>query len=404
MAHIEDRWLDAEKNRTDRWGRGKRYRARYTDPSGRERSRSYAKKGDAETFLDNISASMIRGEYVDPQAGKITLQSYAETWLAGADLSPSTREKVEMRLRVHVYPKLGDKTLSQLAQRPSLVAAWLSALPLAVRSKLSVLDHLSAIMKSAVGDGLIIRNPCTVKSVVKRPRPAKTKIVPWETDRVVTVREALPAYLRGLADVGSGLGLREGEAFGLSPEDIDWLRGIVHVRRQVKVVRNRLCFDLPKGIKQRDVPLPKSVRERLSAHLARFPAREVTLPEGEPGGKLTTVSLMFTNRSGGAIARSWFGGSDARPGPWLNARRAAGVPPGREGGFHALRHHFASLLLRDGVGVREVAEYMGHHDPGFTLRVYGHLMPGAEDRMRRAVDNALNGESGGPQTPRAAEG
>jgi len=46
-------------------------------------------------------------------------------------------------------------------------------------------------------------------------------------------------------------------------------------------------------------------------------------------------------------------------------------------------------VLEGGVSIRAVAEYLGHSDPGFTLRVYAHLMPEAEDRARSAVDVAL---------------
>jgi integrase len=53
-----------------------------------------------------------------------------------------------------------------------------------------------------------------------------------------------------------------------------------------------------------------------------------------------------------------------------------------------LRHTYASLLLAAGVDVRTVSEALGHHDPGFTLRTYAHLMPDAGDRVRAAIDQA----------------
>jgi integrase len=45
--------------------------------------------------------------------------------------------------------------------------------------------------------------------------------------------------------------------------------------------------------------------------------------------------------------------------------------------------------LEAGTSVRALAEYLGHHDPGFTLRTYTHLMPASEDRARQAIDQAL---------------
>ena len=62
--------------------------------------------------------------------------------------------------------------------------------------------------------------------------------------------------------------------------------------------------------------------------------------------------------------------------------------------MHALRHYYASVLLEDGVTVRALADYLGHVDPGFTLRVYAHLMPAAEGRARAAIDAALGSSAG----------
>lgn len=57
--------------------------------------------------------------------------------------------------------------------------------------------------------------------------------------------------------------------------------------------------------------------------------------------------------------------------------------------MHALRHFYASVLLDAGESVRALASYLGHADPGFTLRVYTHLMPASEERTRRAIDRVL---------------
>jgi integrase len=54
--------------------------------------------------------------------------------------------------------------------------------------------------------------------------------------------------------------------------------------------------------------------------------------------------------------------------------------------MHALRHWYASIQLDAGTSIKALAEYLGHADPGFTLRVYTHLMPAGEDRARRAID------------------
>ena len=52
------------------------------------------------------------------------------------------------------------------------------------------------------------------------------------------------------------------------------------------------------------------------------------------------------------------------------ALKAVKVPTTRENGMHALRHWFASVQLEAGTSIKALAEYLGHVDAGFTLRVY----------------------------------
>jgi hypothetical protein len=84
----------------------------------------------------------------------------------------------------------------------------------------------------------------------------------------------------------------------LAVDDVDFLRGLVHVRRQVRIVASRLVFAPPKTGKTRDVPLPESVALRLAAHLEAWPAVPVTLPWREPAGRPETARLLFSTRSG----------------------------------------------------------------------------------------------------------
>ncbi|HLL66340.1 MAG TPA: tyrosine-type recombinase/integrase [Micromonosporaceae bacterium] len=57
--------------------------------------------------------------------------------------------------------------------------------------------------------------------------------------------------------------------------------------------------------------------------------------------------------------------------------------------MHVQRHTYASVLLDAGESIKALAAYLGHADPGFTLRVYTHLLPNSEDRTRRAIDRAF---------------
>ena len=75
---------------------------------------------------------------------------------------------------------------------------------------------------------------------------------------------------------------------------------------------------------------------------------------------------------------------------WLPAFRAAGLEyRKRADGMHALRHFYASALLAQGVSIKELADYLGHSDPGFTLRTYTHMVPSSHERARVAIDGVF---------------
>lgn len=141
-------------------------------------------------------------------------------------------------------------------------------------------------------------------------------------------------------------------------------------------------FNGPKGskgreIKTRTLPLPSVIHDWLSAYLAAFPAREVTLPWDTPGGAPEAVSLIVTTREHLPLNRNYI---DSKV--WAPALKAAGISQTRDNGSHALRHFYASVLLDAGESIKAVSEFLGHADPGFTLRTYTHLMPSSDARTR----------------------
>ncbi len=169
---------------------------------------------------------------------------------------------------------------------------------------------------------------------------------------------------------------------------------MVHVVRQVKLIGPRMVFAPPKGGKSRDVPLPGVVSDALARRITRRPPAEVTLPWKTPDGPPVTATLLFYSRERKALNRNYYNMY-----LWKPALIAAGVIPerqpggrfkeSREHGMHALRHYYASVLLDAGENIRALAEYLGHSDPGFTLRTYTHLMPDSSDRARSAIDAAF---------------
>jgi len=378
VASIERRErLDPEGKARVTW------RVRWREPDGRQRARSFARKVDAERHRSTVAADLVRGDYKDPDAGKETFEAYASDWLAAQTFDLTSRDTVERQLRLHALPVLGRKQLRHI--KPSTIQSWLRGLqgisPTYVRM---VFGNVSSILAAAVDDDLITKNPCRAQSV-RTPKREPARVVPWAEERVHAVGDALSERYRIAATLAAGLGLRQGEVFGLSPDDVDFLRGIVKVHRQVRLFTDgRKVFRLPKGKKERTIPLPDSVRDGLAAHLVQFPARPVTLPWQVPDGDPVTVDLVLTTPQAGPLDRIAFNDR-----VWARALTAAGVEPRRDNGMHALRHFYASVLLDAGESVKAVSEYLGHTDPGFTLRTYTHLLPTSHERTRRAVDAVL---------------
>lgn len=240
---------------------------------------------------------------------------------------------------------------------------------------------MSSIIDLAVEDKLITINPCKSKSI-KRPTSPGSNVVVWPEERLRAVQGRLPDRFQVVCTIGAGCGLRQGEILGLSLDDTDEDGTILHVQRQIRVVDRTLVFALPKGGKKRRVPLSPGVLAALRAHERAFPSAEFTLPWGEPDGGPVTVQLLVTGDG-----RRVYTGDLFSKVAWQGAFRAAGLEyRTRADGMHALRHFYASTLLANGVSIKELAGYLGHSDPGFTLRTYTHLVPSSYERARQAID------------------
>jgi integrase len=383
MASVADRWYTLDRAtkrrvRSARYGRGKRWQVRFRDPDGESRNRSFDRKVDADAFLVELQHRLARGSYVDARAGRITLDAFAVEWLERQVMAPTSRESLEARFRVHVVPRWGAWPLGKIT--PALVQRWVRDLsddlsPGYVRL---LLVNLGAMLQAAAEEGLIASNPVR-SSLVRAPAAAPRKVRPWTVDRILAVVEEIPCRHRGLIVAAAGCGLRQGEAFGLRVQDVDFLRGELHVRQQIRIESTSPTPALPKYGRTRSVPLPEWVAYELARTLERFePLTGERVVAPGLGG------LMFYSRERKPLNRNYFNQSVWRP-----ALAAVGIPNERDNGMHALRHACASLWLEHGVSIKAVSEYLGHADPGFTLRVYTHVMPTSGDKARKAVDTAL---------------
>ena len=340
------------------------YRPRFRDASGREHARHFKRKVDAQRWLDEMTAAMVTGQYVDPAAGRVTFREYAERWRATQVHRPTTAAHVETMLRRHVYPGIGDKRLGSVL--PSDVQSLVKQLSLDLAPATVGVVHriLAGIFKAAVRDRRIVASPC---EGTKLPKVHRQRIEPMTLEAVEALTEAMPERYRALVTLAAGTGLRQGEALGLTVDRIDFLRRHLTVDRQLVTMPDRAPYLAPPKTQAsvRVVPLPQVVIDALAAHLATWPADE----------------FVFTTELGGPIRRTAFSAAVWRPA----VRRAvlSGVT------MHSLRHFYASLLIRHGESVKTVQARLGHASAAETLDTYSHLWPDSDDRTRAAVDSVL---------------
>ena len=338
------------------------WRARWREyPGGPQKSQTFARKLDAQRFLITVENAKLTGSYVDPAKGKVTLASYAEMWLER--MRPtwriSTSTLIEGSVRNHVLPKLGSRPLGAL--RRADIEAWAAALPLAPTTVATVRQHLGQVLTAAVDDGLIPRNPALG---AKLPRVEDSRARPLDQAAVAAIVAASPAWFAVAVPLGIGLGLRQGEACGLTVDRVDFLRRTVRIDRQrVTSPAGMSTLEAPKTLSSfRTIPLPSFVANALAAHIAEHGV-------GDHG-------VLLHDDAGRLLARNRFGDV------WRSVRT------GTEH-YHDLRHTFASTLLSSGVSVKAVADWLGHASPTVTLNTYAHLMPVDEDRARTVLDGAF---------------
>ena len=270
-----------------------RYRARWREyPSGPQKARQFARKGDAERFLDGIRGDLARGVYIDPAGGRTLFGDYAETWRGGQVHRRSTATQAERYLRIHAYPKLGRRPMGAI--RRSEIQAWVreQSEELSPGSVEVVYRWVATIFKAAVADRLIASSPCTGITLPKRP---DNEIVPLTVGEVQAMAGAVPDRYKALIVFAAGMGMRQGECFGLTVDRVDFLRRQVRVDRQLIGVRAGIPEFGPPKTKAgfRTIPMPDTVGVALAAHLARY--------RSGPAG------LVFTNMIDNPIRRGTSG-------------------------------------------------------------------------------------------------
>jgi integrase len=337
-----------------------KWRARYRDAAGREHARHFDRKVDGQQWLDQVTASVVRGDYVDPKAGRITLATYATGWEQIQVSSESTKRIVDNALRLHILPELGAYPLATI--RPSAVQAFVKKLEskeLSPGTIKGIFHVLTQVFAASVEDRIVSMTPCRR---VTLPKSDDVEVVPPTVEQVAALAGTIGPQWRAAVVTLAGSGVRIGELLGLQVSDVDFLRRTVRVERQ----RNQTGQIRPPKSKsaRRTIPVGQVVIDELAAHLAAYPSDGALFVDeiGEP--------LLYRR--------------------WRSLCEAAAKSAKLDVSAHGLRHFYASALIFGGASVKQVQERLGHASAVITLETYSHLWPGDDDRTRDVIDAALS--------------
>ncbi|WP_051027461.1 tyrosine-type recombinase/integrase [Nocardia higoensis] len=362
---VEDLWTKDERDETGTLrrvpsklhGKGKRWRARYVDDAGNEHTKRFARKTDAQAWLDAQVATLVQGIHVAPRDSQQTVEQWATEWLKGYANHRSTTVDLATWHVKKINEGLGSLQLS--AVRPSTVKKWMVTLKdegLADSYVYSLHSRLAQIFGDAVHDGLLPRNPCSRRT---SPKTGQQKVYVATPEQVWALHDAMPAHLRVAVLLGAFVGLRVSEAAGLRVTDVDFVNGIVTPRQQWPE------RPLKTDSSAKPVPVPPELVAMLNESVKVFPGERLVCDEfGKP------VS------------------------PWVigwNLRAAKAKVPGlpEEFSFQDFRHYYASLLIRRGADIKAVQARLRHGSAITTLRYYAHLWPDADETTRSAVGAAI---------------
>jgi integrase len=332
------------------------YEVRLRDPVGKEYSRTFETKREAQAFEQSEKVARRGGAWVDPRRAEFTFEVVATTWLdANPAKRPSALATDERIVRVHLLPSLASRPIGSISQPDVqlMVNAWAhTAAPRSVRRYYSVLH---AIFTYAVAAEWLGRSPCRN---VKLPSTGSGRRRRLDVEQVAAIAAEMDERYRAMVWVGAVLGLRWAEVAGLKVDAVDLLRGTVAVVETITRDHNcRPVVGPPKSAAgERVLAVPSVLVDLLARHMA---SRGITgadlhryLFEAPNGGPL---------RYGNWLRRVWKPATHAASCDWA--------------GFHDLRRANATALVTGGVDVKTAQTRLGHVDPRMTIGLYAQQVP-----------------------------
>jgi integrase len=200
--------------------RSSRWEARYRDPLGHQRTKTFPTRVAARTFLSAVETDMARGSWYDPALSRVTFAELAQEWLAS---NPRKRETTRVRdgdvIRVHLVPVLGVLPAG-LLRRPHVqqVVETMEAKGLRAKTIRTNYGVLRAILSWGLEHDVIHRSPCRG---IRLPEPDSTPRRIASAADIERLVDAMPIDHRVTVLLGA-LGLRQAEVFGLRIASIDF--------------------------------------------------------------------------------------------------------------------------------------------------------------------------------------
>ncbi|MGI5485664.1 tyrosine-type recombinase/integrase [Microtetraspora malaysiensis] len=340
-----------------------RFQARYAGPDGLDRPApsTFATKREAEIWLSKKEIEIQEGDWSNPNLGKITFKVYGSDWIdERPGLRPKTVQLYEGLLRLHLIPTFGSQAMNEIKEthvrkwRKSLLDDGVGPVTVAKAYRL-----LKAIFNTAIGDGLIKVNPCTIKGAGKEESPERPVLT---MKQVFALADAIDPRYRMLILLATFASLRWGELAALKRNNVDAVAGTIRVTGTTTELKDgSVTIGPPKSeAGKRIVSVPELLLPDLAAHLNSYAEK------GDEG-------LVFVGPKGAQLRRANFTRT------WNKALKDAKLSGFH---FHDLRHTGNTFASQSGATLRELMNRMGHSTTRAAL-IYQHT---AMERDRAIAD------------------